>query len=345
MKKKYVKIFSAFLFFCFGGCVSQSNTALKPLIITDTVLGDSDDPAIWVNEKFPDSSIILGTDKEKINGGIYVFNLSGKIDSTRSKLNLKRVNNVDIANQFIFGNDTIAIAVATERDNNAIRVLSVPSMNFIDNNGIKVFADDSLNLPMGIALYTRSKDKSVYAIVGRKEGPKDGYLYQYLLFADSGIVNAKLVRKFGKFSGKKEIESIAVDNELGYLYYSDEQYGIRKYFADPDSSNNELAVFGQNEFKDDNEGISIYKKPGGLGYILVSNQADHSFNIYPREGEKNNVHRHPLIKNIKVSAQNSDGSDITSVSLPGFKGGLFVVMSDNKTYHYYSWNQIEALLR
>lgn len=341
MQKIPATVVLAVLLLLFGGCDSKIVRPLKPLVTTDPVFGDSDDPAIWINQTCFDSSIILGTDKHKINGGIYVFSLSGKIDSLRSKFNLKRVNNIDIANKFIFLNDTISIAVATERDNNALRVLSLPEMNFIDNNGIKVFTDDSLNLPMGIALYTRPKDNKIFAIVGRKEGPNEGYLYQYLLFDDSGKVNATLVRKFGKFSGKKEIESIAVDNELGFVYYSDEQFGIRKYYADPDSNNVELAVFGQNEFKDDNEGISIYKKSGGTGYILVSNQADHSFNIYLREGEKNNKHNHRLIKNIKVSARNSDGSDITSVSLPGFKQGLFVVMSDNRTYHYYSWSQIQ----
>lgn len=343
LMKKYYFLLLLTLFFI-GGCDNDDTTALKPVITTESVFGDTDDPAIWVNEKFPDSSLVLGTDKDRTNGGIYVFNLNGKIDVARSKLNLKRVNNIDIATKFIFGDDTIAIAVATERDNNALRVLAVPTMKFIDNNGIKVFIDDSLNLPMGIALYTRPKDNKVFAIVGRKEGPKDGYLYQYLLFDDGGKVNARLVRKFGRFSGIKEIESIAVDNELGFVYYSDEQYGIRKYFADPDSMNIELAVFGQNDFKDDSEGISIYKKPGGVGYILVSNQADHSFNIYSREGDKNNVHRHHLLHKVKVSANNSDGSDITSAAVPGFRDGLFVVMSDNKTYQYYSWSQIQDKL-
>ena len=87
---------------------------------------------------------------------------------------------------------------------------------------------------MGIALYTDPKG-NIYAITGRKTGPKGGtYLWQYLL-SDSGkgFVEAKLVRKFGNYSGKKEIESIAVDNENGYVYYSDEQFGVRKYYADP----------------------------------------------------------------------------------------------------------------
>lgn len=287
----------------------------------------------------------MGTDKDKNNGGVYVFDLKGKIDLNRSKLNLKRVNNIDIANRFYFKNSYTAIAVATERDKQAIRIFVLPSMETIDNGGIPVFTDDSANLPMGIALYTNSDDQKVYAIVGRKQGPSEGYLYQYLLYDSSGVVKAQLIRKFGKYSGKKEIESIAVDNELGFVYYSDEQFGIRKYYANPDSSNIELAVFGQKEFKDDNEGISIYKQDNKTGFILVSDQAAHSFNIYPREGSNLNPHEHKLIKKILVSAQNSDGSDITSVNLPGFKGGLFVVMSDNKTYHFYSWDQIKSQLK
>jgi len=329
----------------FSGCKNDKSLPLKPLVTTDAVFGDSDDPAIWINEKHIDSSIVLGTDKDKLNAGVYVFDLKGKIDSTRSKFNLKRVNNIDIANHFNYQNKDIAIAVATERDNHAIRVFSIPSMEFIDNGGIKVFTDDTANLPMGIALYTNPTNKLVYAIVGRKEGPKEGYLYQYLLYDSSGLINAQLVRKFGAYSEKKEIESIAVDNELGYVYYSDEQFGIRKYYAHPDSSNRELAIFGQNQFKEDNEGISIYKKPYGKGYLLVSNQSDNSFNVYSREGTIDNPHKHELLKKIKVSSSNSDGSDISSISLPGFKNGLFVVMSDDKTYHYYSWEQIQEKLQ
>jgi 3-phytase len=320
-------------------------SALHPLVTTDTVIGDSDDPAIWINKMNLDSSLVLGTDKHKKNGGVYVFHLNGKIDSSRSKLGLKRVNNVDVAYQFLFKGNKIDIAVATERDEQSIRVFSLPSMEIIDGGGVKVFEDDSLHLPMGIALYKRPTDGNIYAIVGRKEGPQTNYLYQYLLYDSSGIVKAELVRKFGAYSGKKEIESIAVDQKLGYVYYSDEQFGIRKYYADPDSSNHELGLFGNGEFKEDNEGISIYESSETTGYILVSNQSDNSFNIYPREGTPNNPHEHNLIKRIPFSTNNSDGSEITAVELPGFKGGLFVAMSDNKTFQFYSWQQILARLK
>lgn len=326
----------------FSACSTSSKveSALQPLVVSDTVLGDTDDPAIWINHSNLDSSLVLGTDKHKSKGGVYVFNLNGKIDSNRSRLHLKRVNNVDIVYGFNFNKTKVDIAVATERDEHAIRVFALPSMEIIDDGGIKVFEDDSLNLPMGIALYKRERDGNVFAIVGRKEGPLSGYLYQYLLYDSANTVKAKWVRKFGTYSGKKEIESIAVDHQLGYVYYSDEQVGIRKYHADPDSADVQLAIFGTNEFKEDNEGISIYTTSDKEGYILVSDQSANRFNVYARHGSSTNPHEHQLIKSIPFSTNNSDGSDVTSVELPGFKGGLFVAMSDNKTFQFYSWQQI-----
>jgi 3-phytase len=318
-----------------------ADSIIKPVVITEKVFDDSDDPAFWINEKNKNSSFIVGTDKNSKNGGLYVFNLQGKIDTARTLTGLHRMNNVDIAYGLKLGNVRTDIAVATERDQNTIRIFSLPLMKAIDGGGIEVFKGEKQRAPMGIALYTRPKDKAIFAIVSRKDGPAEGYLEQYIL-KDNGTckVVGELVRKFGRFSGKKEIESIAVDNELGYVYYSDEQAGIRKYYADPDKGNEELALFGKGEYKEDNEGVSIYKFKNGTGYILVSDQSANRFNVYSREGGKSNKHLHTRIASIPVSTNQSDGSEVTSISLPGFKGGLFVAMSTDKTFHYYRWSDL-----
>ncbi|AIL45525.1 phytase [Elizabethkingia anophelis] len=40
-------------------------------------------------------------------------------------------------------------------------------------------------------------------------------------------------------------------------------------------------------------------------------------------------------------ANKSDGSDMVSIPLNAtFRHGLFVVMSDDKTFHYYRWEDI-----
>jgi 3-phytase len=36
-------------------------------------------------------------------------------------------------------------------------------------------------------------------------------------------------------------------------------------------------------------------------------------------------------------ALESDGSEGTTFSLPGYESGLFVAMSTDKTFHYYRW--------
>ncbi|SKC19084.1 phytase [Dyadobacter psychrophilus] len=319
----------------------DTNNVLQPLVITDTTIHDTDDPAIWINPADPAKSLIIGTDKD-IDGGLYVFDLNGKIQAGKVVRNLQRPNNVDVAYGLVLNGKATDIAVVTERKANKIRIYSLPDMKAIDNGGIDVFTGETERDPMGISLYTRSSDKAIFAIVGRKSGPADGYLWQYQLSDDGkGNVKADIVRKFGKYSGKKEIESIAVDNELGYVYYSDEQFGIRKYYVNPDSSGKELSIIPNTGFAEDNEGISIYKTGDKTGYLLVSDQGADKFHIFKREGEKDNPHQNKLVRIVKVAAHKSDGSDLTNLSLnPAFQNGLFVAMSEGKVFHYYRWEDI-----
>ncbi|NJM24783.1 MAG: phytase [Bacteroidia bacterium] len=327
-----------------AGCQRNSGTVIKPALVTDRVAVDSDDPAIWYNSANPATSLVVGTDKggDLGEGALYTFGLNGKIVS--KSVTLKRPNNVDIAYSLPVDDKKIDVAVCTERLTNRIRVFSLPDLTPVDSAGIDVFEGepDGFRDPMGIALYTDAATNQLYAIVGRKNGPTDGtYLWQYKLQADSlGVVRGTVVRKFGYYSGKKEIESIAVDNELGYVYHSDEMHGIHKSYAHPDSSNVELALFGSTGFTEDVEGISIYKLTDTTGYILVSDQQANLFRVFPREGTKGNPHLQEEIVALPLSTLESDGSDVTSVALPGFQHGLFVAMSTNGTFQLYRWEDL-----
>lgn len=312
--------------------------------MTEKVGFDSDDPAIWVNHVDPSKSLVLGTDKSA-TGALYVFDLQGKILENLVVKGLKRPNNVDIAYGLQLNGKATDIAVITERFTHKLRIYSLPDMKAVDGGGIPVFEGETGNEYrdlMGVSIYT-AKSGKMYVIAGRKTGPTDGsYLWQYELSDNgSGQVKATLVRKFGMYSGKKEIESIAVDNELGYIYYSDEQYGLRQYYADPEKGNQQLAEFGRTGFAEDHEGISIYKTSSRKGYILVSDQGANRFRIFSREGSPKNPFDHQLLKIVKVSAGHSDGSDVVNVPLNDtFRHGLFVVMSDDRTFHYYRWEDI-----
>jgi 3-phytase len=70
----------------------------------------------------------------------------------------------------------------------------------------------------------------------------------------------------------------------------------------------------------------------------VSDQGGNEFHVFPREGSGNNAHDHPLIKVVALNTLDSDGSDVTSLALNAdFPGGMFVAMSNDKTFQIYSW--------
>lgn len=267
MNKHHILIFSPIILAltaCHSGKVSEEKVA--PLIVTEKTPNDTDNPAIWYNSANPEKSLILGTDKGDSTGGIFVFNLEGKLDTALSITNLERPNNIDVEYGFQFQSKTIDVSVFTA--------------------GVKV-------------------------------------------------------RALGKFSKKKEIESIVVDDELGFVYYSDENVGVRKYYADADKGNEELALFAQTGITEDHEGLSIYKEKGGKGYIILSDQQANKFHVFAREGTKGNPHNHQLVRIVSAQTDESDGSDILNMPLNAtFPKGIFVAMSTDRTFQFYKVDDI-----
>jgi len=326
----------------FGIAIMLSSCGTKlPVIVATTVTEktphDTDDPAIWINKSNPEESIVFGTDKDEINGGVYAFDLDGKIIKEKSLTNISYPNNVDVAYGFKLNDSTETdIMVFSEREKHQIRLYSVPDMKPLDNGGFKVFEDETnveMKRPMGVAFYKNPETGAISVFVSRKNGPTKGYLYQYELVSDSLGVKANLLRKMGDFSGQKEIEAIAVDHEAGHVYYSDEGVGIRKYHANPSKGNVEIALFGSEHFKDDIEGIAIAKHQD-RGYLIVSNQQAHTFNIF-------NLETNAFIKEINLGTIETDGCDVTTVPLGSkFPNGLFVSMNDEMNFFFHDLGKL-----
>ena len=314
---------------------------LAPRLVSEPVKHDTDDPAIWLNPQDPAASLVVGTDKDT-DGALVVFGLDGKIRHDLSVRGLVRPNNVDVIQGVEWQGGEIDIAVVTERYANRLRVYRLPDMAPMDGGGIPVFVGERARDCMGIALWLRPTDGALFAIVSRSDfgAPREGYLHQYRLVDDgTGVMRGVFARAFGTWSGRKEVEALAVDASQGFVYYSDETYGIRKYHADPahEDADDELACFGMEGFARDHEGISIYPLDERTGYILVSDQQANAFRVYSREGTDDNPHEHRFLASVPMSTLDSDGHEVVARSLPGFPGGLLVAMSTDRTFHYYAW--------
>lgn len=324
---------------------ARNATPVRPRVVTTPARHDTDDPAIWVNRVDPAQSLVLGTDKDT-DGALLVFGLDGVERQDLSVRGLVRPNNCDIAYDVPLAGGLVDVVVVAERYAHRLRVYRLPDFMPVDGGGIPVFASERARDVMGIALYSRPGDGAVFAIVSRSDfgAPREGYLHQYRLVDDgTGTLRGVFTRAFGSWSGQKEIEALAVDQALGFLYASDESFGVRKYLADPaaEDAEDELTVLGATGFARDHEGISVYPTGPGTGYVIVSNQQADTFRIFPREGTTTGgPHDQPLVASVRLSTDESDGHDVTAAELPGFPGGLFVAMSTDRTFQFYAWDDI-----
>jgi 3-phytase len=252
----------------------------------------------------------------------------------------------------------VDIAVLTERKQHRLRVFEIPAdggpLRDLAPSGIPVFQNQTgeASEPMGIALYRRPKDGAIFAIVSRKSGGATQYLWQYRLeAAANGSVKGTLVRRFGNFSKRGEIEAVAVDDALGYVYYSDERFAIRKWHADPDhpKADQELAVFAQEGYQGDREGLAVYVGVDGTGYLVSSDQVAGGSRLwlYRREGTPGDPHNHrEAVAVIPTMADATDGLEVVRQSLPGFPRGLLVMMNSGpRNFLFYGWQDVEAVRR
>jgi 3-phytase len=331
---------------------------VKALRATEALSRDPDDPAIWINRTDPARSLIVATMKVPApDGGLAVFGLDGK--QRQFLRGADRPNNVDVEYGLDLDATPTDVVVLTERLGRRLRVYAVAA----DGSGLREISGGKMPVlegvpgdagaPMGIALYRRARDGAIFAIISPKAGPKDRYLWQYKLADDgTGRVGATFVRRFGTFSGSGEIEAIAVDDELGYVYYADEGTGIHKWNADPDApgAGGELALFGTTGYEQDREGLGIYDLGNGTGYIVSVDQRPREsvFHVYRREGEPGRPHDHAaVLHSFTGSADGTDGLDVTSASLgPDFPGGLLVAMnSASRNFLLFRWPDIAAAAR
>jgi 3-phytase len=339
------------LLLCAGAWLVSAPVDIQPVVRTDTVTDDPDDPSIWVHPTDPSRSLILGTNKVKApNGALVVFGLDGKTRQTVAGID--RPNNVDVEYGLTLGGARVDIAVATERLKGQLRIFRVTEQGIADitsPGNTRVFADRSAEqaAPMGIGLYKRPRDGAIFAIVSSKNGPREDYLGEYRLSDDGqGRVKATFVRYFGAFSGLAEIEAVAVDDALGYVYYADENAGIRKYRADPDAADagEELAFFGRTGFRANQEGIGIYAREDGTGFIVCTDQLPGSseYHVFRREGEPGRPHEHREVRVVRGGADSTDGLEVVSKPLGSMlpRGAMVAMNSSGKNFLVYRWEDV-----
>src|SRR3989344_3589948 len=374
-KKKFIFIFITFIAVIAFGLNShqifaQTTVTVLPNDETDPVVGtcdSADDTAVWIHPTDPSLSLIIGTDKfgyaqpaggscpppsATITGGLEVYDLSG------NKLQIlggKQTGNVDLRYNFPLAGQKVAIVVASDENKAAtlpkVSRLYIYKVDASTRSLIEVTAGPIDITGKGIAMYLSPVTGKYYALVNGQ-----GKVQQWELFDNgAGGVAASLIRTVD-FPGSTNTEGVAADDILKVIYASDEPNGVYKFNAEPTDALSPVLMdsvtTAGGHLTPDVEGITIYYKSDGTGYILVSSQNADSFDVYTREGSNTYIGRFKVgaLGTTIDAVTHTDGIDVTNFPLGlQYPQGLFIAQDDSnpgayKNHKIVKWENVVSAL-
>lgn len=294
------------------------NITIDPVAETSAVDGDADDPAIWVHPTDPSRSVIIANAKE---AGIYVWDLNGNL--LQHLPQGTRVNNVDLRGNIVMANlrrvGKLAVFVVDPNYSGGNVLTQIADQNS-SNNDIQ---SDSY----GFGIYQRQSDGTLFVFDKPKSG---GVLRQYQVDINGNNVTVTAVRTLNYNGGVTE--GMVADDELGVIYVAEEGKAVHKFSADPNSTDGPMLSFATGDgISGDREGLTLYKRAGNQGYLLLSSQGNSTIKVYDRQ---TNAYITTITHN---GSSSTDGLDVTNLPLPGFPQGMLVAHDGRSQYNIYDW--------
>lgn len=316
---------------------------------TDAMMrfGDAaDDPAIWVNKRRPQRSLVIGTNKQQ---GLFVYDMQGR---EVQQFNTGKLNNVDVRYGVQFGKKVVDIAVATNRDDNSLAIYTIDPKNGKLTFSGSVATD--LEEIYGFCLYQNSTGVT-YAIPNSKSGE----FQQIQLTAITNLNNKKTMvwqgRKVRSFFVGSQPEGCVADDKNQRLFVGEEDEAVWTIGAEPDAGTEvELVLRAGDLLVADVEGMGIYEGKDH-SYLVVSSQGNNSFVILDAAAP----HSVRGVIKIELDAERgidgvseTDGLEVTSANLGAlFPEGMLVVQDGHKVmpeapqnFKYVSWQKIRTAL-
>lgn len=315
------------------GAVSQSDPVGRQ--------GDAaDDPAIWIHPQQPSLSRVLGTNKKQ---GLLAYDLQGKL---LQDLPVGRLNNVDVRPHFKIGEQTVDLAVASNRDHNSLSLFSIDRAT----GEMQVAGDIPTPLKniYGICLFQPASGE-IYAFAN----DKDGTFLQYLLSAPDGKAHGQLVRQFKVNS---QPEGCVADDQRQRLFIGEEDVGVWTVDARADQPAKLASVIRVGaQLHADVEGLALYQSDA-RDYLVISSQGNDSYLVLDAEPPfaSRGAFRVGLNAESGIDgASETDGLEVTSVNLGGpWSHGMLVVQDGRKrmpeqaqNFKFVPWAEVTRALK
>jgi 3-phytase len=273
---------------------------------------------VWIHPTDRSLSTIIGTDKQ---GALEVYDLGGRrlfryLDG--------EMNNVDLRYNFPLGGARVDVVVASDQASDTLRIYRVDPVT----RGLVDVTAGSIPVGLGIAglcMYHSPTSGRYYVF----DGDSSGTIQQWeLTDAGSGKVTATKARQFTLSS---VTEGCVADDVHAALFISQEDVALWRYGAEPGAGTTRTQVDAVgSRLTADIEGVAIYYRSDGSGYLVASSQGDDSYTVYQRAAPHAFVTKFRIAAGIVDGVTHTDGLDVTNAALgPAFPFGALITQDDD----------------
>ncbi len=318
---------------------------IKPDLETErSVLSnpDADDIAFWIHPTDVSKSMIIATQK---NAGYSVYDTEGNtlIDALPGD---NRYNNVDVMYNFPLNGSLADIVLFTDRNRNRFAIYKIQEsepyiVNITDpENSEELFDAKKVgeDTAYGEGVYKSPVSEKYFAFATQNNTWNAA---QFELVANGGKIGWTKVRSITLEAddNDKHAEGIVVDQEYGKVYIAQEEVGIYTFDAEPDAEHTNISLTdadllikeGDYCMTEDLEGLTLYYKDNGEGYLFISSQGNNIYGVFNRTdvATKNSfVTSFAIVDNMNGidGAQHTDSLDVTNICISDlFPHGAFIV--------------------
>ncbi|MBI1251358.1 MAG: phytase [Alphaproteobacteria bacterium] len=300
--------------------------ALRETAPVDARGDAADDPAIWVAADVADS-VVIGTQKQ---GGLFVYDLGGAIVQS---LPGGRPNNVDLRGNFPWPEGRAPIVAASDRSDNSMVIWRFDETTRRLEEQPRARIVTPFRDVYGICLGRRGD--AFIAIVTSTVG--DVGLWVLSPDAEGGVTgDLEAQFAFGPPGDQSIAEGCVIDDAHGAAFIGQEMLGVWRAAIADVSDRALIDRIGDGRLVADVEGLAIWDRGDGTGYLIASVQGANRFAVYDRMAP----HAYRGAFEIGASRDGStdavgetDGIDVVSASLGAdLPQGLFVAQDGANTH-------------
>ena len=288
---------------------------LQPKAATDAVVtGGIVNTAFWTDPADPDRSLILGAAGE---GGLELYHPDGRRAGNHSGVEAGFVSVVD---EVTLGHDSAPLIVVYDSRASLLRSYRLDRSSL----ELREVSDEPLHIAdevVGLCQYRSPLSRSSY-VYAATDG---GMMLQYELFPRNGRIAGQLVRSIptGKDSG-----FCVVDAEAGMLYVAEEEMGIWRLGAEPESDTVREPVDLREpwgKLSDDIKGLAIYHAAQGLSYLIAADAGESRLAVYRLSDLE-------ALGTVTVAGlSEAEGVSATHLGIGGYPHGLVSIADEDES--------------